>query len=90
MTVNVLQLLLSVEVLRLPLWTLSSGSVSAIDCAVCPVLRFNTRPPFLTNQLSSVVVAIVPWTVVFHLLMGIWVFGNSQVLDSGVLDLSQV
>ena len=54
------------------------------------VLRFNTRPPFYTNTLSSVIVATLPWAVVVHLIMAVWVYGNSKVLDSGLLDLSQV
>ncbi len=54
------------------------------------VLRFCTRPPFYTDSLSSLVVRIMPWAVVAHLVMALWVLGNDGVLDSGPLDLSQV
>jgi hypothetical protein len=54
------------------------------------VLRFNSRPKFYTDALSSLVVSIVPWGVVCHLVMALWILGNKGVLNSGPLDLSQV
>lgn len=53
------------------------------------LLRFNSRPKFYTDALSSLVVSIVPWGVVCHLVMALWILGNKGVLNSGPLDLSQ-
>lgn len=48
------------------------------------ILRVTIRPKKMSEKLEKMVVGIMGWSVVPHLLMAIWIYGNPRIINENL------
>ena len=48
----------------------------------CSILRLNRKPPKISNIMSVFMVHMLPFAIIIHLVVAVWVYGNNGVLPS--------
>lgn len=74
--------------LLLPLAAGSYALGYAVD--LCLITRFTANPPRYDKNLAAGTLRVLPYALLLHLCVAVWMYGNSEVLESGIIDPSLV